>query len=389
MSTLAGPSSGLAAGIGGTGGTGGAGGSGGGTAGSPQVALKLKYISQDEQKTVTFEYNRSQATQRVYAPQGFFGLLTSDLDKSDQDYFVEVNLDSPFFRVFTVTMDAPFDFSKIGLVSAQVSIDYGDPADPNNYKHGDFLFSAQDKAEKQFQVFMDATYDTSYTYQVQYNFDPQSGWIGQQYSYALPAVETEKRILFLNPYEQLGFLEVKVFPNRIDRTLIESIDVNLAYQDSKGWTQQTSLNVTPDSQPQFWRLRLSDPTARTYSYTLVHHLKDGTTRQTDAVTTEATAIAVDDPFDKSLDLEFIPLYDPSKMRMVFIDVSYSDPDDHYERNERLKLTGNSTDSVKLRIPLLNPNLRTFSYRLTFVDTSDHLTSKPTVETKDTLIGVSI
>jgi hypothetical protein len=302
-------------------------------------------------------------------------------------HFLEVDLDDPFFRTFAVTLDAPIDFDKIGLNSAHVSIDYGDPIDEANHKHGDFIFDAQNKGQKKFEVFMNKTLDTAFKYEVDYNFDPQSGWDGQVFSYHLPARPAEDRALNLNPYDDIGFLEVKVFSSKIDWGVLDSIDVNLSYQD-KSWSLDKSFTLTQDSVPQFWKLRLNDPKARSYSYSFLYHMKDGSTKKTDPVTTRALAVPVDDPFEGAIDIEFVPLLDPSKVRMAFIDVEYKDPGNNYEREERLKLAGNATDSIKLRISLVDPKNRKFSYRLTFVDTNNQMTRGPFVETEETLIGVS-
>src|SRR5262245_39443916 len=198
--------------------------------GSPAIALIRKFVHQEELKTLTFTYNSSEAVQRTYAPQGFFGLLLKDLEKDK--YFIKVDLDNEFFRVFTVTMDAPFDFGKIGLTSAQLSLDYGAAGSPE-HKHGDFTFDAQHLEQKKFEVFMNSRRDTSYTVRTQYHFSPDTDWEGQKFSYELPPQMTEDRTLLINPYEDLGFLEIKVFPNRIDRGVIDSTEVQLQYQDTK------------------------------------------------------------------------------------------------------------------------------------------------------------
>ena len=355
--------------------------------GKPAIALKIKFIRQEEQKTITLEYHSSEAVQRTYAPQGFFGLLLADLEDKEK-YFVDVDLDAPFFRVFTVNIDAPIDFQKIGLNSVHVAIDYGNPSDMTSYKHGDFIFDAADHGEKKFEVFMNPEHDTFYTYQVQYNFDPGSGWEGKNYSYELPPKRTEDRTLNLNPFEDIGFLDVRVFPNRIDKGIVDSTDVHLLYQDRSGWTQERIINVIPGSEPQFWKLRLNDPRAKDYTYWFVHNMKDGSTKQTEHFITSARAVSVDDPFEGKIEIELIPLYDPSSVRMVYVDVVYSDPENQYEREERVKLMGNASDSVKVFISLMDPSKRTFKYRFTFIGSDNNMRRGPFIETLETLIGVS-
>ena len=360
--------------------------SGSGGGGFPAaVALKLKFIKQEELKKVTLQYSSSEATQRTYAPQGFFGLLVSDLDRGH--HFVEVDLDDPFFRVFQVLMEAPVDFPAIGLNSAHLSIDYGDPEDPEGHKHGDFVFDKDDTAEKKFEVFMNARYDTAYNYQVQYHFDPASGWEGETYSYDLPVKTTEDRTLLVNPFENIGFLNIKVFPNQIDDKVVKSTEVRLSYQGN-GWSREKVFNVKANSEPQFWKLRLSNPQANAYSYHFIHHLEDGTTREIGPVETKASVVPVDDPFEGSLDIELVPLFDPGQIKMVFVDFEYEDPENNYERVERLKFTQDSVDSVKLHVSLMNPKKRNFKYRFTFVGTDNKMHRGSFIETEETLIGVS-
>jgi hypothetical protein len=212
--------------------------------------------------------------------------------------------------------------------------------------------------------------------------------VGRAFSYEFPPKATEDRTLLLNPYEQIGFLEVRVFPHEIDGGVIDSTDVRLSYRQPDGTVQEKILIVTATSEPQFWRLRLDDPKTRAYTYRFVHHLKDGTVRETAPVTTQATALPVNDPFEQPIEVDFIPLFDPATVRMVFIDVEYSDPDNNYQRQERLTLQGRATDAVRLRISVMDPTKRTFRYRMTFVGTNNQMRRGPFTETTETLIGVT-
>jgi hypothetical protein len=99
-----------------------------------------------------------------------------------------------------------------------VSLDYGSPDDPEHQKHGDFVFDAQNKGQRKFSVFMDKALDTSYRYAVDYHFDPEVDWDADTFGFTFGPQPTEDRALFLNPFEQLSLLEVKVFPNRWTRS---------------------------------------------------------------------------------------------------------------------------------------------------------------------------
>ncbi|MDR4467761.1 MAG: hypothetical protein MRJ68_05575 [Nitrospira sp.] len=353
----------------------------------PAFSLNVKFIRTEELKTITFKYDSSEAVQRTFAPQGFFGLMLADLVKAD--HFVEIDLDDSFFRTMKVSVDAPYDFDKIGLKSIHVGLDYGNPADPSNHKHKDFVFDKTHQDPQIFETFLNASRDITYIYQPQYHFSPTSGWEGEKFSYELAPITTADRTLLLNPWDHLGFLEISVFPRRMDRGIIASTDVILEYHDKKsGWKKRTTIQVTPDSQPQSWKLRLSDPSARAYTYKLIHHFKDGSAREGETVLTQASAVPVDDPFESALDLLFFPALDPAKTKLAFIDVKYKDSRHSYERDERLRLAADSANEVPLRIVLFDSSLKKYSYRCTFVGHDGKIRAVAPIETEETLISVS-
>jgi hypothetical protein len=354
--------------------------------GAPHVALKLRFVRQEEQKTLTFEYHRAEAIQRVYAPQGYFGLMLADLADADK-HFVEVDLDNKFFRTFNVTIDAPIDFLRIGLVSAHVSLDYGGPADPTHMKHGDFIFDAQNHNQRVWSVFMDSSLDTTYRYGVEYHFDPEADWDADGFSYAYDPRSTEDRSLFLNPFEALSLVEVKISPNRLDPVLIASTAVHLSWIGDSDQTRERVLTVVPGGPAQTWRVRRRNPTRRDYTWRLVHHLKDGTTRETDQSTTAATTLLVDDSFVRPLEIDFLPLFDPNATSMVFVDVTYDDQDNRYHREDRIELTGVSRAPVHLHLPVINPDRRGFRYRITLIGLDSSLRRGEFVDSTETLIAV--
>jgi hypothetical protein len=350
------------------------------------VSFKLKFVKQEELKKLTFEYNVQEAAQRTYAPQGFFGLLLADLTK--ENHFIEVDLDDPFFRVFTVTAEAPIDFARIGLQSLQVSLDYGNKAVPTDHKHGDFVFDAVQKDPRKFEVFMNKSRNTAYNFNVQYHFDPLSEWEGSKFSYEIPEKLTEDRTLMLNPFNDIGFLEIKIKPHKIDAGVIESTDVFLNYDDGSGFKKDKTITVLADSPEQSWKLRIPNTAGRNISYRLVHHLKDRSKLEMPVVTTRATTIFVDDPFPEALELKLIPSFDDTAVRQAFIDIEYKDDANSYNRTEHITIKNTETDIVPLRISLMDNKKKTFRYRITMVGRDGKVQQNPFVETDNEFIQVA-
>lgn len=352
---------------------------------SALVSLQLKYIHQEELKRLTLRYSRAEAVQRTYAPQGFFGLLAQDLAQSG--HFFEIDLDDEFFRQFVVSIESPFDRARIGLASAHVQLDYGDPSNSATHKHRDFVIDQQSAVIEKWVVKHEPG-RTFYQNQVQYHFLPDSEWRGEHYSYELPAVRSEDRTLLIHPFEHLGFLEVEISPSLIDWSVVGDVEVQLSYQAPNGWQRRDSFFFDASNRTsKYWKMRLSQPTARSYRTQFVYRLKDGSQRTSEALTTEASKVAIPNPF-YAIALEFLPLYNKGQLRMVFIDVEYRDPkSDNYFYQDRLRLDGNSIDSAIMRLQVVDPSKRTYRYRITVVGSNSSLHRGQFVETSETLIGV--
>jgi hypothetical protein len=355
------------------------------SAASPySVALRLKFVSQDELKTVEIEYNRMDAVQRVYSPQGFFGLMLNKLDQSK--HFLKVDGTDPFFNQFTVTVNPPHDFTGIGLLAAHVAIDYGDPANPAGLKHGEFLFDPTHMTQQVWQVFQGQITGTQFNYTADYKFDPESDWQGEQTAYTVPVVTTEDRVLNLDPQEFLGLLKVAILPGKIDPNLVDRIEVALLYTAASGWTANPTIIVTPGAQAQYWKLRLSDKTRNAYSYTTTCYLKDGTSFKNGPTTTTTTSIIVSDPFVGALDLRFQPAFGPS-VTLAIVEFSYRDNPNNYGYQTSFQITAGTTTPTLLHVPLMDRTQTQYQYRVTTLNAANQQTQGAYLTAQDPLILV--
>ena len=362
-------------------------------AGTPQrddavAAFRLRSIRQEERRTATFEYNRSEAQQRSYAPQGFIGLMARELNRPP--YFVEIDLDDPFFQTLKIEAKAPFAFETLGLKEIHLQLDYGPVHDPNNHRRQDLVFNADDHAARTVEFMVNLRKDQTYAWQAQYHFDPNSAWEGERFSYDAPRVATsDDRTLVLNPMDAIGFLHIRVEPGRIDPGVIDHIELELSYEDPSGWTREKSGRINAAAPAALeWSLRVSPASTRSWRYRVRHHLKDGSQVELPVVSTRATSVVIDDPYPGSLDVTIFPIVDFSSVRAAMLDVSYADPAHHYARRERVRLTPEMTEA-RVRFSTPDPLKKRFSHQLTVVH-SDGRTERPApVETEDDVITVVI
>lgn len=348
------------------------------------AAFKLKAIRQEEHRVALFEYSRAEAQQRSYAPQGFIGLLTADLERTK--HFIEIDLDDPFYRTIPIEAKAPFDFAGIGLSEIQIALDYGPRNDPQNHKHADLTFTAEDRGPKHAEFSVNLRKDRLFKVTTQFHFNPTSGWEGKTFSYELPAKETDDRTLIVHPMEALGFLEIRIERGRVDPGIVEFIEVDLSYTDSSPWAVNRTFHIAPDSAPQSWKLRLSQPDQREYTYKLTHHLKDGTSKEGTPVRTKATTVLVNDPFPTSLDVTFFPMFDWSQLKAAMLDVNYTDPVNSYNREQRVRLEPNLTET-NVRFSIMDPKLKRYRYQLTLVRVDGRTERRVAVETDEDIVSL--
>ncbi len=348
------------------------------------AAFKLKAIRQEEQRIAVLEYARAEAQQRTYAPQGFLGLLTADLERSK--HFIEIDLDDPSYRTIPIEAKAPFDFSGIGLSEIQIALDYGPLNDPQNHKHTDLTFTDQDRGPKQTEFAVNLRKDRLFKVTTQFHFDPRSGWEGKTFSYELPTKETDDRTLIVHPMEALGFLEIRIERGRVDPGIVDFIEVDLSYTDSSPWAVNRTFRIAPDSSLQSWKLRLSQPAQREYTYKLTHHLKDGTTTEGTPVRTKSTSVLVNDPFPGSLDVTFFPMFDWSTLKAAILDITYVDPTNTYTREQRVRLEPSTTET-NVRFSIIDPKLKRYRYQLTLVHADGKTERRVAVETDEDIVSL--
>ncbi len=349
------------------------------------MALRLKYVSQDELKTVEVQYDRMDAEQRVYAPQGYFGLMLNQIDQSK--HFLKVDGTDPFFNKFSVTVNPPNDFTGIGLLTAHIAIDYGDPASSAGVKHGEFLFDPAHKTQQVWAAYEGLIQSTKFNFTADYKFDPESGWDGENTSYMIPTVTTDNRVVNLDPHDFLGFLHVTVMPDRIDATLVDRIEVSLQYTSKSGWTSATTLIVNSTSAAQSWKVRLTDKTDNSYTYSTVCYLKNGSTFRTGPTTSTAAAILVNDPFPTAMNLVFQPALNAST-QLAIVEVNYRDDANNYAFQTTFQIKSGTTTPTTIRLPLIDSKKNQYQYRLTTLNMNNQSSQGAYIDSSDPLVLVS-
>jgi len=315
-----------------------------------KLSFALKSVTQIEDKSLTLKYNRQEAIKRSHAPQGPLFVMAEGL--SGPPFFTDVDLDSAFFRKLEVEVDGPTDYEAIGLLATDVELEYGDPSTPNEIRRHDIRFRKDGESTTHHSFFLNEDLDLDYRVRNEFHFDAASGWEGSALSYDAGVQTTTDRTLMVNPYEALDFLKVTVLPGEMDAEMLRHTTVRLTYEGAN-WSREKVFMVTHESAATEWKLRLDTDDPKTYSYHLTH--------------------------------DFIANYDPSRAQQLFVQVTYLDPANTYDREETLTFNNTDLSPQKLRFARFNTDLDEFTYQITAMAADHSVTRFAPITTTDRIV----
>jgi hypothetical protein len=358
---------------------------GGGGKASPgfgiQFGLTLKFLSQEERKTRTFEYSMQAAVAREAAPQGSFSTMVSGLDLNRA--IKRVSLDDDFFKRLISTVSVGADLTKGDISSVTVNLEYpGTRAPGEEPAHVDgFTFRAGDVDPKTFTCFLDEKKRMDYRYKMDVNFAPDSEWIGNEPHVSSDWIVTRDRQLTLNPFDVVDLFDLEITLGKLDAD-IEQVQIELDYTDeAAGFSAQRTFMLNPGAPSTHWKLRFGETTQKQFRYRLTFFLTGNVRYETDwlasqAVTVEEAGLVITSPFKGAIEVRLVPLLAPAEIVEANVDLLYKEADTGYERREHATFSGtgfgasspttNKFDSVLLTIPTLAENPTGFTYDLVIV-----------------------
>ncbi|AKB48712.1 hypothetical protein MSKOL_2935 [Methanosarcina sp. Kolksee] len=108
---------------------------------------------------------------------------------------------------------------------------------------------------------------------------------------------TEVKTDSIYPGDYADMLQVQVFPDLIDFSIVKLAKVSLSYQDPEnGIVERKDVIIKPDSEnPVDWSVKLKDKNKNAYQWQATFFMKDGSTRKTDLVTTSDLTVLPEAP----------------------------------------------------------------------------------------------
>ncbi|MEA5451782.1 hypothetical protein VB780_24610 [Leptolyngbya sp. CCNP1308] len=130
-------------------------------------------------------------------------------------------------------------------------------------------------------------------------FRPESSWQGQSNHILFPWEEWTERFFLVSLNSLFMFFEVTILSYLLKHSDIEKAEVTLTYQDeAQDVAISNTFTVKPSGEAQIWRLRLLNPSHRTYQYQVNYFSSEGSPHEIKGTEHLGGFLMVPNPFSK-------------------------------------------------------------------------------------------
>ncbi|CAI1796251.1 Uncharacterised protein [Serratia quinivorans] len=236
----------------------------------PSASLEIKLVRIEETKSLNFNYTSSKALSQSAVPQNFIG---SDIlrAKKEPPYFIEVNVNDPFFQKIDFTVLGPDGFAEYGIKAATFKIEYNkqiytptEAFTADDEKWGKVISRSPDINER-FVIHSEYAFKSAAT----------TGWEGSS-SYQ-PRSVSASTLLNLDPGAVLTFNEIPIFLDRkFSWENYNQVIVELTYLDDKKSRKIKKYSFNPDkTEEQTFKYRCLTEQPWTVDYKITYLLVGG------------------------------------------------------------------------------------------------------------------
>lgn len=309
------------------------------------VTLSLKAKSEDELRTVDYDFSERSPEVRTDAPQAFVAALLTPQELAARTHHVDLAND--FFELLEVLVTGPSaeEFTALGLRAATVDLAYGAGEEASSGVPADrtsVVFRPGSPTDLTWAVRRKGRRTLGYTSAVTYEFDRRSGVDADALTYAVPARSHTGRVLSVRPLDDVGVLDVEVDVGRLDPE-VRDVDVDLACTDPvSGFTAQQHLRISPAApgpkEARSWQVRTATASPAAYEARSTLTFTDGAVFVLPAVTTRESLLRVDAPFRGTRSLLVQPNVTSPDVSSMTVEVRYTDEAAGYARQFRRVLT---------------------------------------------------
>lgn len=315
------------------------------TASSAMFVGKLKYQRTDELRTFRMQFDGRSAVALVHT---CVGMLANQWEEDETPRIREIDTDDDFFDHLRVTVRPAIDFaSHPDLTGAVVHLAHGE--DRTSY-----AFSAQEQAPQVFSDAMDGPVDDRYSWSLDLSFDDTHG--RGPGTLSVGPFETNARQLVVQPQDHFRARTVRLDAGPLVEGSVTGFRVALAVPDTD---IRDELMLDAATEHLTWRVRQPAGEGPIPVTVRVDWLDgDGVPQEGREEPLEGDHVVALGPFRDVLEVRVLPNLDWNAVLWAEMSLRYRDEDHVFEKTVRFD-RNTPTDPVSIRIPLLDPDKRSY------------------------------
>ena len=273
------------------------------------------------------------------------------------EFRTQIDIDADWYQYLDVQVVCTTNFEEdpVDLVEAHLSYQAsGAHGRINSAK--DFIFK-KDTQPQRFSTYLASPDKTTYDYEYKVFYRGSDATMNV-------AGKTDETVLVLDT-DRMGILRVGVEVGLIDWDRIKSAFVKMSY-GSGGAAKQIEFTLSQQQPKQLWNEIIGREVTDPYRYTVTFTDKENRKINVPEQTSRAKQLIINQPLQEDLEVAVIPAGEfgaEGLISKIAVAVRYRDQANNYNQDDII-LLDDSKKSLVWKIPVVDPNLRTYEYQAT-------------------------
>lgn len=272
------------------------------------------------------------------------------------DFFKEISLDDPFFRMLQVQIHCNADFTNDPIYAVKVHVEYGSSNNPATFLAKDYVFTDNTTVQT-FQTYIDQTIGVNFTYSAVISYKNSTKTLQ-----VAPKTSNETQlILGVNDF---GYLSLQIIAAAFNWDVVASAQVHIKYEDDANGVplQEDVVQLTKSALIANYQRTIFAPVTQPYQYKVVYFLTNEQQVVQDWISNGEQLLLLNDVFSDHIAVQLLAAgFDNTNA--IVIDLDYEDPAHTYSVQKTLQLSSNQSFLTWL-VPIYGGATKAFKYKST-------------------------
>lgn len=349
--------------------------------------FKLKHVNQQrtDKKRLNVNYSeRSTVLRSIYPQRHLDGMfrLTRDAGVPLDRFVTSVTTGGAFFRRRTLRLTANTKFEEEGVAMIIAHVRYGRDEKSVRLKEGENDETIEFNSIIKRGVMQR---EVEVRYDVIFNDDAADERPSSLSSEPVTVTVDE---LALSPSELYNQVPIELDASSVPFDDYPVVEAHIHFKDeANGLRQRDSFRFDKDKQKQTFNLFFIDPEKRSFDVRVIYRAADNKDIELPIMRRVDELVTIENPFPDKRTLQVVPAVNWNDVSMVFVDLTYVDPDNDINDTESLMFDKDNRKPAVFEANLKDPHKKAVSYKVTILFNDGGMTEVPTSVTFDSRIMI--